>query len=62
MLGNDAGVIGRTLRRSVVSPGRRIICPLIPKYERLISCLEPDDSATYVCAGDKEFFDPGEVL
>jgi len=32
------------------------------EIRRLISCLEPDDSADYVCAGDKQFFDPGEVL
>ena len=32
------------------------------EIRRLISFLEPDNSADDVCGGDKEFLDPGEVL
>jgi len=32
------------------------------EIRRLIACLEPDDSADYVCAGNKQFFGPGKVL
>ena len=36
--------------------------PFDSEIRRLISCLEPHDSADYMCTGDKQLLDPGEVL
>ncbi len=36
--------------------------PLYPKVGRLIASLESHNSADNVRAGDKQFFDPGEVF